>query len=51
LRQQLRSADLRALCYTVNETADVDRLLALDIDGIITDRVDRFSPGSNRFFS
>ncbi len=51
LRQQLRSADLRALCYTVNETADVDRLLALDIDGIITDRVDRFSPGSSRFFS
>jgi glycerophosphoryl diester phosphodiesterase len=44
LMAQLRAAGLRALCYTVNEAADVRRLLALDIDGIITDAVDRFSP-------
>jgi glycerophosphoryl diester phosphodiesterase len=41
---QLRGAGQRALCYTVNEPADVQRLLALGIDGIITDAVDRFAP-------
>ena len=46
LRAMLRSAGLRALCYTVNDPADARRLLALDIDGIITDAVDRFSPGT-----
>jgi glycerophosphoryl diester phosphodiesterase len=46
LRGQLKDAGLRALCYTVNESADAERLLALDIDGIITDAVDRFSPAS-----
>ncbi|MEK8049979.1 glycerophosphodiester phosphodiesterase [Ideonella sp. DXS22W] len=44
LRQQLRSAGLRALVYTVNEADEAERLLALDIDGIITDAVDRFAP-------
>jgi glycerophosphoryl diester phosphodiesterase len=34
----------RALCYTVNDAHQVQRLLALGIDGIITDSVDRFSP-------
>ena len=43
---QLHGAGLRALCYTVNEVADVQRLLDLSIDGIITDAVDRFSPAS-----
>lgn len=42
---QLHSAGLRALCYTVNEEADVRRLLSLGINGIITDAVDRFDPG------
>ena len=46
MRGQLKDAGLRALCYTVNETADAERLLALGIDGIITDAVDRFSPAS-----
>jgi len=46
LLSQLHSAGLRALCYTVNEVADVQRLLSLGIDGIITDAVDRFSPAS-----
>jgi len=40
----LRAAGLHALCYTVNAPADVARLLALSIDGLITDAVDRFSP-------
>lgn len=44
LREQLRAAGWRALCYTVNEPADAERLLALDVDGIITDAVDRFAP-------
>ena len=41
---QLHGAGLRALCYTVNEAADAQRLLTLGIDGLITDAVDRFSP-------
>jgi glycerophosphoryl diester phosphodiesterase len=44
LRAQLRDAGLHALCYTVNEPEDARRLLALGIDGLITDAVDRFSP-------
>jgi glycerophosphoryl diester phosphodiesterase len=44
---QLHGAGLRALCYTVNEEADVQRLLALGVDGLITDAVDRFSPTRN----
>jgi len=39
--EQLHGAGLRALCYTVNEPADAKRLLALGIDGLITDAVDR----------
>jgi glycerophosphoryl diester phosphodiesterase len=41
---QLQAAGRRALVYTVNETADAERLLALGIDGLITDAVDRFAP-------
>jgi glycerophosphoryl diester phosphodiesterase len=43
---QLHGAGLRALVYTVNDPAEVQRLLTLSIDGIITDAVDRFSPGT-----
>ena len=42
---RLHGAGLRALCYTVNDPAEATRLLSLDIDGIITDADDRFSPG------
>jgi glycerophosphoryl diester phosphodiesterase len=42
---QAKSAGFKTLSYTVNEPADVQRLLALGTDGIITDRVDRFRPG------
>lgn len=41
---RLHAAGLRGLCYTVNEAADVQRLLGLGIDGIVTDAVDRFPP-------
>jgi glycerophosphoryl diester phosphodiesterase len=44
LLAQLHASGLRGLCYTVNEPADVQRLLVLGLDGIITDAVDRFSP-------
>jgi glycerophosphoryl diester phosphodiesterase len=46
LAGQLHGAGLRALCYTVNDPPEARRLLALGIDGIITDAVDRFSPGA-----
>jgi glycerophosphoryl diester phosphodiesterase len=46
LSSQLRAAGLRALCYTVNDAADADRLLALEVDGLITDAVDRFAPAA-----
>ena len=44
---QLRAAGLRALSYTVNDPVTAQRLTALGIDGLITDAVDRFSPGTS----
>ena len=43
---QANSAGLRTLSYTVNDPATVQRLLALGLDGLITDRVDLFSPSA-----
>jgi glycerophosphoryl diester phosphodiesterase len=43
---QLHGAGLRALCYTVNEAEDAQRLRALGVDGLITDAVDRFAPAA-----
>lgn len=45
LISQLHAAGMRALVYTVNDEAEVQRLLRLGIDGIITDAVDRFAAG------
>lgn len=42
---RLHDAGLRALCYTVNDPAEARRLVGLGIAGLITDAVDRFSPG------
>jgi glycerophosphoryl diester phosphodiesterase len=39
-----RQAGFRTLSYTVNDEASVQRLTELGTDGIITDRVDLFSP-------
>ena len=44
---RVRGAGMRALVYTVNDPAEARRLVALGIDGIVTDAVDRFSPGSD----
>jgi len=41
---RVRGAGLRALAYTVNIEAEAKRLQALGIDGLITDRIDLFSP-------
>ena len=41
---QVHDAGMRALSYTVNDEWAAERLIALGTDGLITDRVDRFSP-------
>ena len=41
---QVHDAGLRALSYTVNDEWSAQRLIELGTDGIITDRVDLFSP-------
>jgi glycerophosphoryl diester phosphodiesterase len=42
---QVHGAGMRCLSYTVNDEGAAQHLLALGTDGIITDRVDLFSPG------
>lgn len=44
--QQVKDTGLRCLSYTVNDEWAAQRLLDLGTDGIITDRVDLFSPSS-----
>ena len=46
LLERIRALGGRALCYTVNEPADAQRLIALGLDGIVTDAVDRFAPAA-----
>lgn len=41
----IHGAGMRGLVYTVNDPAEARRLDTLGIDGIVTDAVDRFSPG------
>jgi glycerophosphoryl diester phosphodiesterase len=41
------ASGLRVMAYTVNDPADVRRLLRLGVDGLITDAVDRFSPADD----
>ncbi|MBH9553279.1 glycerophosphodiester phosphodiesterase [Inhella gelatinilytica] len=36
----LHTAGLKALCYTVNEEPDAERLIGAGVDGLITDRLD-----------
>lgn len=43
---QAKSAGFKTLSYTVNDKAEVDRLLALGTDVVITDSVDVFRPSS-----
>jgi glycerophosphoryl diester phosphodiesterase len=44
LLRQIHSAGHRALVYTVNDPARAGALIALGIDGIVTDAVDRLGP-------
>ena len=46
LLAQARQAGWLAMVYTVNDPADAQRLLALGVDGLITDAVDRFAPAA-----
>lgn len=46
LHDQSRQAGLRTLSYTVNDAAVAQRLLALGVDSLITDRIDLFAPGA-----
>jgi glycerophosphoryl diester phosphodiesterase len=41
---RIHATGRRALCYTVNEADDAERLIGLRIDGLISDAVDRFAP-------
>ena len=41
---QAKSAGMRCLSYTVNNEGEAQRLFDLGTDGVITDRVDDFSP-------
>ena len=41
---QASAAGLRRLAYTVNDEAEAERLRALGLDSLITDRVDHFVP-------
>lgn len=43
--EQVRTAGLALLSYTVNDEAEARRLLRLGLQGLITDCVDRFGPG------
>jgi glycerophosphoryl diester phosphodiesterase len=43
---RLHGANMHGLVYTVNDAAEAHRLVRLGIAGIITDAVDKFSPGS-----
>jgi glycerophosphoryl diester phosphodiesterase len=43
---RIHGAGMRGLVYTVNDPAEARRLDAFAIDGMITDAVDRFSPGT-----
>lgn len=47
---RLHGAGLRALCYTVNDASVANQLVDLGVDGLITDAVDRFSPGRSGVF-
>lgn len=45
---RVHQAGMRALSYTVNNESVAQHLIALNTDGIITDRVDLFSPAHDR---
>jgi len=44
LVHEVRQYGMRCLAYTVNDDEEVQRLHGLGLDGLITDRVDRYAP-------
>ena len=46
LRETLRERGWQAMVYTVNDPAEAQRLIDLDVDVLITDAVDRFAPAA-----
>jgi glycerophosphoryl diester phosphodiesterase len=48
LLQQIHGAGRRALVYTVNDAARAGALIALGIDGLVTDAVDRLGPAASK---
>jgi len=44
---QVKAAGMRALSYTVNDEWAAQRLIDLGTDGVVTDRVDLFSPAAS----
>jgi len=46
---RIHEAGLRALSFTINDPAEVRRLVAAGVDGLITDAVEKFSPGAGVF--
>ena len=48
LVERVHAAGMHTLAYTVNDDAVARRLLAIDLDGLITDAVDHFSPSAAR---
>jgi len=48
LSAQIHAAGRRAMVYTVNDEARAAELLAIGIDGIVTDAIDRFAPAASR---
>jgi glycerophosphoryl diester phosphodiesterase len=47
LLSRIHQAGMQALVYTVNEVERARELLAIGIDGIVTDAVDQFAPGAD----
>jgi glycerophosphoryl diester phosphodiesterase len=41
---RLHGAGLRGLVYTVNDSAEAQRVIQLGVDGVITDAIDMFAP-------
>jgi glycerophosphoryl diester phosphodiesterase len=45
--RQAQQAGLKALTYTVNEPEAAERVRGFGVDGIITDRIDLFTPAAS----
>jgi glycerophosphoryl diester phosphodiesterase len=43
---QVHGAGMKCLSYTVNDESVAQHLIALATDGVVTDRVDLFSPAA-----